>query len=288
MESMTGFGCAGKTIGAHKITVLTRSVNNKGLTVSFKLPRETAHLEQSMNTACREMFSRGRIDVNISVEADRGGALPEPDIDLSRAYIKAAETLAGEFYLTSSPDAFRLVTLPGIMRIAEPSSGEGFEDALISTCNESFKALLDSRREEGSVLENVFRESLKKIDALSVPVEQGHSRRVEAIFQERKKRVEELIGEAAPDQGRLTQELALLSDRMDITEEIQRLSSHIDSALGILQGNQCGRKLGFILQEIHRELNTMGSKVDNTEAVHQVIEMKDILGGLREQVANVQ
>jgi len=75
---------------------------------------------------------------------------------------------------------------------------------------------------------------------------------------------------------------------MDISEEYQRLSTHISSALGILAGNQCGRKLGFILQEMHRELNTMGAKVDDSEAVRMVIEMKDLLGGLREQVANVQ
>lgn len=97
-----------------------------------------------------------------------------------------------------------------------------------------------------------------------------------------------MLGDAAVDENRLAQEMALLSDRIDISEEYQRLDAHIQSGLLILEKDDCGRKLGFILQEMHRELNTMGSKVDNSEAVHQVIEMKDILGGLREQVANVQ
>jgi uncharacterized protein (TIGR00255 family) len=288
MESMTGFGSTTEVVGGYEVTILCRSVNNKGLTVSFRIPRQTAHLEQALGRAARELFSRGRIDVNISLEAKEGASLPEPDLDLARAYIRASEKLSGEFYLTSSPDSFSLVTLPGVMRQPEPEEGEGFDESLLSACNDAFAALLANRREEGNALEEHFRDSLGKIAELSVPVSRGQSERVKGVFLERRKRVEELLREPFNDENRLAQELALLSDRMDISEEFQRLSTHIESALGILSGNQCGRKLGFILQEMHRELNTMGAKVDDSEAVRTVIEMKDLLGGLREQVANVQ
>lgn len=285
---MTGFGSAIEVVGGHEITILCRSVNNKGLTVSFRMPRQTAHLEQTLNKAARELFSRGRVDVNIALEAQDGASLPEPDLNIARAYIKASEKLSGEFYLTSSPDSFALVTLPGVMRQPEPAGGEGFDESLLSACSRAFTSLLANRREEGGALEGYFRDSLSRIAELAVPVYRAQSDRVRGVFLERRKRVEELLGEPFNDENRLAQELALLSDRMDISEEFQRLSTHIESSLGILSGNQCGRKLGFILQEMHRELNTMGAKVDDSEAVRTVIEMKDLLGGLREQVANVQ
>lgn len=288
MESMTGFGSSVKVVGAFEITVLCKSVNNKGLTVSFRMPRQTAHLEQALNRSARELFSRGRIDVSVSVEAGEDAALPAPDLELARAYLKAAEKLSGEFYLTSSPDSFSLVTLPGVMRQPEPTEGQDFDSSLTAVCTEALKALRSSRLEEGAVLETTFRDTLNRIAELALPVYEGHSRRVDQLFQERRKRIEELLGEKFTDENRLAQELALLSDRLDISEEYQRLSAHVESALGTLKDNGCGRKLGFILQEMHRELNTMGAKVDESAAVHQVIEMKDLLGGLREQAANVQ
>ncbi len=288
MESMTGFGIASKVIESHKITVLAKSVNNKGLSLVFRMPRETAHLEQALHRAAREIFSRGRIDVNISLERESSAAPAEPDIDLAGAYIRGAGRLSEEFSISSSPDAFQLVTLPGVMREPEPSGGEGFDIAVMTACQGAFESLLASRREEGEGLALAFRESLERISSLSDPVLRDHSARVQAIFQERRKRVAELLQDASIDENRLAQELALLSDRMDISEEHQRLSAHIRSALAVIAENDSGRKLGFILQEMHRELNTMGSKADCPEAVHRVIEMKDLLGGLREQVANVQ
>lgn len=288
MESMTGFGSASRLVGAFQITVLSRSVNNKGLTVSFRMPGQLAHLEQALNRVFREVFSRGRIDTAVSVEAGEGAALPQPDLDMAGAYIRALEKITNEFHLASSPDAFSLVTLPGVMRQPEPPEDKGFDESIVSVCSDAVQALLSSRREEGAGLKRTFSDSLAGIASLAAPVFSGHSKRVQDVFQERKKRVEKLLAEPLQDEYRLSQELALLSDRMDISEEYQRLCSHTDAALGILDDNRCGRKLGFILQEMHRELNTMGSKVDNAEAVRSVIEMKDLLGGLREQAANVQ
>lgn len=288
MESMTGFGNSSQVVDKYRITVLVKSVNNKGLGLHFRMPREAAHLEEALYRRGKELFSRGRIDVNVSVESDSGGALPEPDITLARAYLDGADKLGKEFFLTSSPDAFRLVTLPGMMRIPDPSDGAGFDENLISAVEEAFQKLLLSRQQEGDGLALMFAGNLKQIGELSGPVSRGHGERVAHLFSERKKRITELLGDAALDENRLAQEMALLSDRIDIAEEYQRLAAHVKSGLAVLADNRCGRKLGFILQEMHRELNTMGSKVDNSEAVHQVIEMKDILGGLREQVANVQ
>lgn len=288
MESMTGFGNSSQVVDKYKITVLVKSVNNKGLNLNFRMPREAAHLEQALYRRGKELFSRGRIDVNVSVESDSGGILPEPDITLARAYLDGADKLAKEFFLTSSPDAFRLVTLSGMMRVPDISAGDGFDDNLINAVEKAFQELLISRRNEGEGLSLMFTNNLKLIGELSLPVSLGHKQRVQLIFSERKKRISELIENPSLDETRLAQEMAILSDRIDISEESQRLDAHIQSGLKVLSENDCGRKLGFILQEMHRELNTMGSKVDNSEAVHKVIEMKDILGGLREQVANVQ
>jgi uncharacterized protein (TIGR00255 family) len=288
MESMTGFGNSSQAVDGYIVTAFAKSVNNKGLSLHFRLPREAAHLEETLYRRGKELFSRGRVDVAVAVESDTGGSLPEPDVTLARAYLEGADKLVKEFFLTSSPDAFRLVTLPGIMRVPDPSDGEGFDQSLVSVVEKAFQQLLVSRREEGNGLAAVFSEGFNHIGALAVPVAETHSERVEHLFTEKKNRIAGLLGDAGVDESRLVLELALLSDRIDIAEETQRLSAHIQSGLAVLEDNGCGRKLGFILQEIHRELNTMGSKVDSVDAAHRVIEMKDILGGLREQVANVQ
>lgn len=288
MESMTGFGNSTKTVGSHDITVLAKSVNNKGLSVFFRMPRDAAHLEHALNAQARELFLRGRIDVNVTVESHEAKMVPEPNTNLARAYLDGADKLAKEFYLTSCPDAFTLLTLPGMMRVPDLSESEDFETTLKTVCMEALTALMETRREEGRVTGESFRAALISIGEMAGPVAEAHRERVAVLFQERKKRVADLTGDSSLDENRMMQELALLSDRMDVTEEYQRLSAHIDASLALIDENDCGRKLGFMLQEMHRELNTMGAKVDETSAVHQVIEMKDLLGGLREQVANVQ
>lgn len=288
MESMTGFGNASVKIDAYIVTVLCRSVNNRGLSVNARMPRQALHLEREVAGMARDLFRRGRIDINVSIEAGEEASLPRPDAELAGAYLKAAEKLASEFYLTSSPDAFALVTLPGVMRTPDIPGGKDLDSLIGSVCGSALEDLLSDRRSEGSVLEGVFRKGLDTISELAVPVGEGHSSRVKEIFQQRRDRLSELLDAPVSDEYRLAQELALLSDRMDISEESTRLAAHLDAAREILPGHHCGRKLDFLLQEMHRELNTMGAKVDNTGAVHAIINMKDVLGGLREQAANVQ
>jgi len=288
MESMTGFGNRTEFIGEYQVTVLAKSVNNKGLSLHFRLPKDISHLEKKLYDQAREIFSRGRIDLNILIDASSGEVTPEPDFPLAKAYIDSANKIAKEYFLTSSPDAFDIVTIPGIMKAPDFNDTSDFIDKLIGIVQKAFQDLLVSRREEGNGLFSVFETNMKKIEELSTPVSEGHKGRVEHLFDERKRRVSELVAGAELDENRMMQELAVLSDRIDISEEYQRLSAHIQAGLKILKSNNCGRKLGFILTEMHRELNTMGAKVDNAEAIHQVIEMKELLGELREQVANVQ
>jgi len=288
MESMTGFGNRTEFIGEYQVTVLVKSVNNKGLSLHFRMPKDFSHLEKQMYDRAKELFSRGRIDLNISIDSNFGGVMPEPDFILAKAYIDSANKIAKEYFLTSSPDAFDIVTIPGIMKLPDFREASGFTEELIDIVQKAFQDLLDSRREEGNGLFSVFERNMKKIKELSTPVSDGHKDRVEYLFNERKKRISELVESTDLDENRMMQELAVLSDRIDISEEHQRLSAHIQTGLKILKTNNCGRKLGFILTEMHRELNTMGAKVDNADAIHQVIEMKELLGELREQVANVQ
>ena len=288
MESMTGFGNRTEFIGEYQVTVLAKSVNNKGLSLHFRLPKDISHLEKQLYDQAREIFSRGRIDLNVLIDVSSGGLIPEPDFVLAKAYIDSANKIANEYFLTSSPDAFDIVTIPGIMKAPDFYDTSDFADKLIGIAQKVFHDLLNSRQEEGNGLFSVFEANMKKIKKLSDPVSEGHRNRVEYLFDERKKRINELVAGVELDENRMMQELAVLSDRIDISEEHQRLSAHIQTGLKILKSNNCGRKLGFILTEMHRELNTMGAKVDNAEAIHQVIEMKELLGELREQVANVQ
>lgn len=288
MESMTGYGSSVQTVPGQTVTAMARSVNNRGLGISIKMPRELAHLEEDIYRTGRNLFQRGRIDLTVTLEGHDCTMAPQPDLSLAEAYIRGMNTLCETFSIGGTPDAFGLLCLPGVMRISAPGPDRMLESMVLQAAEEALQSLHDSRKREGNGLEAVFREALSSIGELSKQVFLEHADRVEEIFKRRKARVTELLDGLCVDEDRMLQELALLSDRIDISEEHQRLSAHVGTALELLPLDDSGRKLGFILQEMHREANTMGSKVDCSSGVRCTIEMKDLLGGLREQVANVQ
>lgn len=289
MESMTGFGSARAELNGCVLTASARSVNHRGLSVHLRFPREAASLEQEAHGMITEGFRRGRIELTVSVETGGAdGTAPETDMDMAAAYVRAAAAMGREFGLEPGITAFGLMGMPGVLRVPGPSDPGDLAPVLPGVIGEALAALKESRLREGEGLRCVFRDGLSSLMEQTGPMASGHGQRVQAAFEKYRKRIGELLADAEMDQARLVQEIAVMADRLDISEECQRLVHHAREAMAVLDEPACGMKLGFLVQEMHRELNTMGAKVTDPEAVHCVIRMKELVGGMKEQAANVQ
>jgi len=289
MESMTGFGSAAQRLKGFLITATARSVNHRGLSIHLRFPREAAPLEQAAHGKAREMFQRGRIELTVSVDTEDGsGTAPEIDLERAGTYVRAAAAIGEAYHTESGVTALGVLSLPGVLRMPDPARFGDFSGVLSTVIGDALAALKESRLREGAGLAVVFRESLGAVMEQVDPIASAHGERVRTVFGKNRARIRELLGEVDLDEARFVQEVAVMADRLDISEECQRLLHHSREALGILGEPVCGMKLGFLVQEMHRELNTMGAKVTDPLAVYGVIRMKELAGGMKEQAANVQ
>ncbi len=293
MQSMTGFGSATCEVNGFSLSVEIRSVNGKGLRLSLRMDDalSTAENEAALRKVVSDSVSRGRVTLSARLKPASAGSAAVVDSDQAERYLEAARELARRFGLETGVTVAHLLAMPGVLGPPDPtrSDPEELTGRLLSCAETAMEGFLESRAREGANLAGAMADRVRSIASSAESVMEDQEERVARRFRDLKERVARLLESPPEDESRLYQELALLADRVDVTEEHQRLRSHAETALEMLEsGKSQGRKLGFIFQEMHRELNTMGSKVDDSEAQLQVVQMKNDLAALREQVANLE
>ncbi len=287
IRSMTGFG-KGEGGG---FVVEMRSVNHKFLDIAPRLPKALSPLEGRLKKAIGERFSRGRIDVFVtSGGSEEGPRALKLDVPAAKQYIELLSELKSRFGLPGEVDLNMVGSLKDIIIVQEETSDmEALWAALEAPLSEAMNALERMREEEGANLDADVRSRSRNI---SLGLDDVSKRSPEVVKEYQAKlrdRVEKLSQGMELDGERLAQETALMADRCDITEEIVRGKSHLaqlDKMLG--DGGPVGRKLDFLIQEINRELNTIGSKASDFEIAKRVIEMKAEMEKIREQVQNIE
>jgi uncharacterized protein (TIGR00255 family) len=284
---MTGFGRASVSAGGWTVQAEARSVNQKGLTVALALPDALSQLDLEMREAVRSRFSRGRIDLRVALTRPSGEAEAPVDMARAGALHRAAREMAARLGIETGLTSADLLRMPGVLA-ASVSDGPGPEEVM-SCVGECLDSLAESRRAEGESLGAIFRTRLQRLSELSSTLAEARQGAVEARFARLRERVARLL-ESPPDEARMAQELALISDRLDISEELERLALHITSALALTASEEpdSGRRLGFLLQEVQREVNTLGAKIESPAGLMQVVEMKNEVASMREQAANVE
>jgi uncharacterized protein (TIGR00255 family) len=293
--SMTGFGRVEFEVTGQPFQLELRSVNHRHLDVHVRLPRAVTGSESTLRAAVAARFARGKLDVSLHSGAGQSGpGLPEVDLEAAARYVEAGRALAEQHGLSDGLDVGTLLSLPGVARTVEPQlDAEVLEAALVRAVEAAAGEVLAMRRAEGEALERDLRGRLGSIEALLADVE-GRSGTVQEAARARlRKRTEQLARETGViDEGRLHQEIVHAADRLDVTEELVRLRSHVDQFRGVLDGAEegaaVGRKLDFLLQEMGREANTIGSKGSDAPISHAVVELKTELERVREQVQNVE
>ncbi|MFP6641570.1 MAG: YicC/YloC family endoribonuclease [Myxococcota bacterium] len=293
-RSMTGFGRAAFEVEARRFEIEARSVNHRHLDLRVRLPHSLQELEPSARTLCQDRLVRGKVDVNVvSSDTGSGEAMLEVDAGLAAQYVSAAQQIAETHGLSAEIDISRLLAMPGVARQVDAKlTTEGVEDALCEGIKEALDDLRAMQEDEGRKLEEEFGRALDHLVELLDWLEARAGEVFEASRERLHQRMEQIQAETGLlDSARLHQEVVILADRLDITEELVRLRSHVDQFRSVMDGSQLqdavGRRLDFLLQEMGRETNTVGSKANDAPMSHQVVEFKIQLEKIREQVQNV-
>ena len=286
---MTGFGKGGATTPSLKITVEIKSLNSKQLDMSLRLPGTFREADLNVRSLIGQELQRGKVDAIVLTEDIASAAPACINIEALSSYKAQIEEMARQLGIEQPADWYAtLLRLPDALKQQTPDPDDSQIVALMTATAEAAKALTDFRTREGAKLEAFFRTKLDAIAALLTEVEPFEQDRVKKIRERLEENLSRLEG-VDVDRGRLEQELIFYIEKLDVTEEKIRLRSHLSyfaETLSLPTPGQ-GKKLGFIAQEMGREINTLGSKSNNADMQRIVVRMKDELEQIKEQVLNV-
>lgn len=287
--SMTGYGRAEGIIGSRKYTIEVRSLNSKQLDLMVKLPSLLRELEMDFRSMAANKLGRGKVEVLMNYENLGGEKSAKINTELMEAYAADLEPLKGKIEGLNDSDWLNaLIKLPEVLVNQKSKLSDSEKDELKTLCKSAIDAHITFRAKEGEALHADLLNNVKEIEKYASKVEEIAPTRVEAVKERINKAIEELKEKISIDQDRFEQELIYYIEKLDINEEVIRLASHIKYFLDTLEIDGAkGKKLGFISQELGREINTMGSKANHAEMQRNVILMKDNLERIKEQVLNV-
>ena len=293
IASMTGFGRGTATVHTITATVEIRAVNNRHCDVSARLPSSLAAHEGDLQAHIKQAFERGRFNVNVQVEGEEDESLPiEVDAERAASYRRLLDRLRNAAGLQAPIQLEHLLHFSDVFTTVEDEDetvGEEAWDAVQVALGEAIEQLRTMRRQEGQALRTDLEARIDTIDEHLQAVEDRAPERVDTARDRLEKRLARLMDDDRIDPDRLEAEVAILADKLDVTEECVRLHSHLDLFREALANEDAvGRKLKFITQEIHREVNTIGSKANDATITEHAVQMKEAVEKIREQVRNVE
>jgi uncharacterized protein (TIGR00255 family) len=291
IKSMTGYGKYEVSLENGRITIEIRSVNHRYCEISVKLPRTLLALENNVRKSVAERIKRGKIEVYIQLDGvAAAGGLPVVNIPLAKAYYEAFSRMKEALGLYD-PVPLSLIAAQKDLLLTEENGvkGEELHDMLIAAVRGAVDNLDAMRSREGRALLEDLQERRNLLSGLVERIKERTPLAVTENLVRYKTRVLQLAGDSGVDEGRVAQEIALMAERWDINEELVRFNSHVkqfDETLEIFE--PIGRKLDFLIQELNREVNTIGSKANDGEITSFIVELKAELEKIREQVQNIE
>ena len=290
IRSMTGFGAGKGGAAGEVVEAEVRSVNHKFCEVKARLSREMASLETELVRQVKDRLARGGIEFSLRRTSARGALSPRVDTELAAEYARAVEEVRARRGLTGQVSLSEVLAADGVVTLEERAVDlESARAAGSAALALALDALVAMREREGTALARDLEMRLAVVEGIAARLAELSPRSVEDYRARLHERVAELSRGLAPDPARLATEVALFADRTDVTEELTRLASHVGQMRGLLaSGEPAGRKMDFLVQEMHREANTVGSKSQSAEAAAAVVSLKAEIERMREQVQNVE
>lgn len=291
MNSMTGYGKCVESLDGRQITIEMKSVNNRFLEINCRMPKALSALEDTVKRSIKKYLNRGSVDVFFNYENNtQGGKTATVDEALVGAYVSAAKFISEKFGLPDDYTVSCVMRNADAVKIDSEPENEELLKALVEKCAlGAAEALYKMREVEGATIAADLTRLIDNIDGALVRAETRAPKVVEDYAERLKARVTELLDGVELDESKLINEVAFFADKADINEEISRLHSHIAQfRSAVASSGAQGRNLDFLSQEIGREINTMGSKSNDTELTKEVIYMKNELEKIKEQIRNVE
>lgn len=291
LKSMTGFGAAALETDDYKVSVEIKAVNQRFLEINFHIGRQLNGWEDALRKAIKGVVARGKVDVFINY-VDKRENQTEIRIDkgLVLAYQQALNHMSDVLHVARPDDVQIFAGFPDVLKVDTSVNLEGMKPVLLQTMQEALRAFDKMRSVEGENIREDFCARLEKLEVMRNKLGEIAPGIVSAYREHLRQTIAQALASQTFDETRLIQETAIYADRVDITEEIVRLESHFGQFRRIVEdaAEPVGRKLDFLIQEINRETNTIGSKANSTEAAQLVVDMKSEIEKLREQVQNIE
>ena len=291
IKSMTGYGRCERIIGTKKITAELKSVNHRFSDYNIKVPRQYGFLEDRVRQFISKEVARGKIDVYVSIEscgeADKTVTVNK---ELAGNYVEILRDLCETFSLKDDISVSTIASFTDIFR-AEPKRDDEEEiwTAVSEVLADAVSSFISMRAREGERIERDLRERVTYMKSLANEIDKLSPMAVQVYKDKLYQKIKEVIDEREPDDARILTEVAIFADKVAVNEETVRLASHYDEFFTILDSNEpAGRKLDFLIQEINREVNTIGSKASDLEIAKLVVTLKGEIEKLREQIQNIE
>ncbi len=291
IKSMTGYGKSILEINARKYQVEIKSLNHRYLDISIRMPKQLSYLEETIKQQISSKISRGKIDVFISWENNSiEGRTIKINTALAKAYIEELRKLAEEENLSDNIEVNDIARYPDVLIVQENQEDETIKNEIIEVVNKAVNNLVEMKQNEGIKIAEDLQKRLDYIQEEVNKVKEFSTGLINEYIVKLEERIKELLpNNQEIDKNRLMQEIVIYADKCSIEEEVTRLNSHIGQFKEFLKSDETvGKKLDFIIQEMNRETNTIGSKSNNLNITNGVIDMKTEIENLREQVQNIE
>lgn len=291
IKSMTGYGSGKAEAGTKTFTVEVKSVNSRYSDFSIKMPRIYTFMEDAIRKTASAKINRGKVDIYVNVETNgEDDSVVKVNTALAREYLAGLKSLSEELEVSTNATAETFLRIPDVFTVDKADVDEEIiSKAIISALSEALDGFDAMRIAEGEKLVCDLKEHLAFIANATAEVEKRSPEIVTEYRQRIEERMRDILGSATYDETRLLTEVAIFSDKVNVNEETVRLRSHVDQFTKMLdEGGSVGRKIDFLIQEMNREINTIGSKSNDLDIARIVIDVKAEIEKLREQIQNVE
>ena len=291
IRSMTGYGKQSLNVEKREYQVEIKSVNHRYLDINIKLPKSISYLEDTIKKEISAKIKRGKIDVFITFENNsQEGKNITINKELAKLYIEQLKELAQEEKILNNIDVMDIANLPDILIVKNDEEDEKIQNELIEVVQGAISKIIEMKNIEGNKIEQDLLQRIDKIENKIVEISAKSTGLIEEYVVKLEKRIKEILKTEELDKSRLAQEVVIYADKCSIEEEVTRLKSHIYQFRNLISNNNetIGKKLDFLIQEMNRETNTIGSKANNLEITNGVIDIKTELEDIREQIQNIE
>ena len=292
IRSMTGYGKQSLNVEKREYQIEIKSVNHRYLDINIKIPRTLSYLEETIKKEISQKIKRGKIDVFVTYENNsQEGRNVKINKELAQIYIKQLQELAEEEKISSNIEVIEIAKFPDVLTIKADEENEKIKQEVIDVTQGAVNKILEMKEIEGEKISKDLLHRIEKIENKILEISSKSTGLIEEYVVKLEKRIKEILKTEEIDKSRIAQEVVIYADKCSIQEEITRLKSHIYQFKNLISNSQnesIGKKLDFIIQEMNRETNTIGSKANNLEITNGVIDIKTELEDIREQIQNIE